>query len=401
MVNDWKDVESIGSTVKAIEDSLMRVKNKWSKIKADNLALLSKLGVVNFEKNLVLNVINSFNFGIVVTDVRDNICLINDSLLRLLNRKREDSLGLPLGKVLEHDEILSFISAQEMRNQNNTPEHIETSFPELAPRDIFLVSLTVLNDHEGSFLGKMISIKPITREKAIEEAQNEFIAHIAHELKTPLTSVKSYSEMLIDGDAEDPEIKKEFYNNINEEADRLTILIENLLNISRSQMGGLTLNKGLVKTDWLARDSLAAIETAVQKKHILLEKNLPESFPSLVGDKELLKVAIINFLNNAVKYNPENGKIAFSLRDENGLAIFDIIDTGCGVSKEDLPHIFDKFYRSTDSHIRDQTGSGLGLAIASEIIHLHGGEIEVESEPGKGSHFSIRLPKEEYYIGKQ
>ena len=145
----------------------------------------------------------------------------------------------------------------------------------------------------------------------------------------------------------------------------------------------------------------AAIESAAQNKHIILEKNLPETFPSLFGDKELLKVAIINILNNAVKYTPENGKITFSLSDQNGLAIFDVIDTGYGVSKEDLAHIFDKSYRSTDPQVREQTGSGLGLAIASEIIDLHGGEIEVESEPGEGTHFSIRIPKEEYYIGKQ
>jgi signal transduction histidine kinase len=207
--------------------------------------------------------------------------------------------------------------------------------------------------------------------------------------------------MLIDGDIDDSEMKKEFYNTINEEADRLTALIHNLLSISRIEMGSLTLNKGLVKTDWLAGDSVSAIESAAQNKHIVLEKNLPETFPSLVGDKELLKVAIINILNNAVKYTPEKGKITFSLSDLNGLAIFDIVDTGHGISKEDLAHIFDKSFRSTDPHVREQTGSGLGLAIASDIIHLHGGEIEVESELGEGTHFSIRIPKEEYYIGKQ
>ncbi len=401
MVSDSAAGESIDLTIKTVEHSLMQIKEKLTKIETNNVALASKLGVTTFEKNQVVNILDSINFGIVITDIQDNVSLMNKYLLRLLNRKQEDVRDRPLADILEHDEILSFISELESGQQNNNTRHFETTFPELASGDIFSVSLIVLKDGESRFVGKMISIRKITREKAVEEAQREFITHIAHELKTPLTSIKSYSEMLMDGDIDDAEMKKEFYNTINAEADRLTALIQNTLNISRIEMGSLALNKGLVKTDWLAEDSIAAVETAAQEKHIILDKTFPEIFPTLVGDKELLKVAIINFLSNAVKYTPENGKITFSLTDLNGLVVFDVIDTGFGISKDDLPHIFDRSFRSLDPKIRDQSGSGLGLAIASEIIHLHGGEIEVESEPGEGTHFLIRLPKEEYYIGKQ
>jgi signal transduction histidine kinase len=112
-------------------------------------------------------------------------------------------------------------------------------------------------------------------------------------------------------------------------------------------------------------------------------------------------VAIINILGNAVKYTPEDGHIQFMLTEQDDFAIFEVTDDGYGISKEDLPHVFDKFYRSTDPRITEQTGSGLGLALTSEIVRLHGGEIEVNSKPDEGSHFKIRLPKEEYYLGKQ
>ncbi len=401
MVSDPADGESIGLTIKSFEHTLVKIQEKLTKIETDNVALASKLGVTTFEKNQVVNILDSINFGIVITDIQDTVSLMNKYLLRLLHRKQEDVRDHPLADILEHDEILSFISELESGQQNNNAQHLETTFPDLAPGDIFSVSLIVLKDGEGRFVGKMISIRKITREKAAEEAQREFITHIAHELKTPLTSIKSYSEMLMDGDIDDAEMKKEFYNTINAEADRLTALIQNTLSISRIEMGCLMLNKGLVKTDWLAEDSIAAVETAAQKKHIILDKNFPEVFPTLVGDKELLKVAIINFLSNAVKYTPENGKITFSLTDLNGSVVFDVIDTGVGISHDDLPHIFERSFRSLDPKIRDQSGSGLGLAIASEIIHLHGGEIEVESEPGEGTHFLIRFPKEDYCIGKQ
>ncbi|MEN8799843.1 MAG: ATP-binding protein, partial [Flavobacteriaceae bacterium] len=167
----------------------------------------------------------------------------------------------------------------------------------------------------------------------------------------------------------------------------------------RMEMGNLTINTALVKTDILVKDSFAAIETAANNKNIFLEKNVSENSPSLMGDKELLKVGIINILNNAVKYTPQNGKITLSLFNQNGHIIFDVVDTGYGISSKDLPYIFDKTYRSADPLVREVSGSGLGLAITQEIIALHGGEIEVHSESGKGAQFTIKLPQEEHILG--
>ena len=128
---------------------------------------------------------------------------------------------------------------------------------------------------------------------------------------------------------------------------------------------------------------------------------MPDIFPTLIGDKELLKIAVINILGNAVKYSPENTEITYSLLEERDMVVIDITDTGYGIGKEDLPHIFDKFYRSKESDILEQTGSGLGLPMAAEIINLHGGEIEVESEKSEGTKFTIRIPKEQYFVGDQ
>jgi two-component system phosphate regulon sensor histidine kinase PhoR len=207
--------------------------------------------------------------------------------------------------------------------------------------------------------------------------------------------------MLMGGEIVDDETQKEFYNTISEETDRLARLIENLLNISKIEMGSLSLNTGLVKTRSLVKDCIAAIEAPAQKKHITIEKNLPDKFPSLVADKELLKVALINILGNAVKYTPENNTITFALTEQDNTIIFDVIDTGYGISGEDLPHVFDKFYRSAETNVAEQTGSGLGLSITLEIIHLHSGEVEVQSDLGKGTHFTISIPKEQYYLGRQ
>jgi signal transduction histidine kinase len=247
----------------------------------------------------------------------------------------------------------------------------------------------------------MIMFNNITREKAAEKVTQEFTAHLSHELITPLSTIKSYSEMLMDGEIDEIETQKEFYNTINSETDRLTRLIKDLLNLSKIELGSLTLNKNLVKSDWFFGDCIAAVEGAAQQKNISIQKHLPDNFPSFMGDKDQLKIAFNNILSNAVKYSPSNSEILFSLREENNMLIFDIKDSGYGISEEDLSHIFDKFYRSNNPEIAEKQGTGLGLAITSEIVGLHEGEIKVQSELGNGSHFIIKIPKEEYYLGKQ
>jgi len=391
----------IGPIIESLEQSLVQIKERLNQIETDNMELTSKLGVITFEKNQIINILDSINFGIIITDIQGNVNHINYYMLNLLNRTLADVVDRPFGEILSHDEIASFISLQGTVEQTKTVSHIETTFPELAPEEIFQVSSSDLSDGEGAVIGKVIFAKNITMEKSAEKAKHEFITHVAHELRTPLTTIKSYNEMLMGGEINDGETQKEFYNTISEETDRLSRLIENLLNISKMEMGSLSLSTGLVKTDWLVQDCIAAIEAPAQKKHITTEKNLPDKFPSLVGDKELLKVAIINILGNAVKYTPENGTITFSLNEQNNTIIFDVIDTGYGISQEDLPHVFDKFYRSADPNVAKQTGTGLGMAITLEIIHLHGGKIEVQSELGKGTRFTITIPKEQYYLGKQ
>ena len=246
----------------------------------------------------------------------------------------------------------------------------------------------------------MISIRNITIAKMAEESQQQFIAHVAHELRTPLTNIKSYSEMLMDGEVTDREMQREFYNTINAETDRLASLVHTLLNISKIEMGSMTVNKGLVRTDWFVDGCLLAIEATARDKHLTIERRMPDNFPSLLADKELLQGAIINVLGNALKYTPEHGKITFAISDQDEAVAFEVIDSGYGIAAEDLPHIFEKFYRSNDNNITAQKGSGLGLAITAEIVHLHGGHIDVQSHAGVGTHVTVRIPKAEHYLGK-
>ncbi len=387
--------------VENLEQSLGAIKERLGQIEGDNVDLASRLGAIGFERNQVFSILDSIQLGIVITDIQENVTHLNEFMSKLLKQPLEKLLDRPFGEILDNDDIAAFLSQQETLGRTTTLSHTETSFPELAPGEVFQVSASYLKDRQGSPIGKLVLLKNVTSEKLAEKAREDFIAQIAHELLTPLTNIRSYSEMLMDGEVDDLEMQKEFCNTINNETNRLTGLVKNLLNLSKMEMGSLTLEKGLVRTDVFADDCLAAIEATAREKQISIEKHLPDNPPSLYADKELLKAAVINVLGNALKYTPEKGNISFTIRDEDRMLIFEIADTGYGISEEDLPRIFEKFYRSSNPAVTEQAGTGLGLPMTAEIVHLHDGKIEVQSKLGEGARFSISIPREEYHLGKQ
>ena len=381
--------------IEDLEQSLSFMHKKLNELRITNIELNSKVGVISFEKNQFVRIIDSINLGILMTDMHNNIHNINEYMIKLFDLKREAVIDHPLKDVLRNDDLVSFIIQQD------TIEYQDMSFPDQAPGEVFLVTLAHFMGAEGTPIGKVITFRNITSIKMVQKAQQEFIAHVAHELRTPLTNIKSYSEMLMDQEVESAEMQKEFFNTINQETTRLADLVQSLLSLSKMEMGGLTINKGLLRTDWLVDGSLSAVEASARDKRITIEKKLPDIFPSIMADKELLKSAIINVLGNAVKYTPADGKIIFSIFEQDNTIVIEITDTGYGLAPEDLSHVFEKFYRSNNPQVAGQTGSGLGLAIAAEIVHLHNGEIEVQSKLGEGSQFTIKIPREDYQLGNQ
>ncbi len=387
--------------VRDLEQSFFKIQETISKTESENAAIAGQLGAATYERNQISKIIDSIDFGIIITDIQDRISFINSYMAHLLKRNKADLIHLGLSDIFPEENVQEFLSHQRSGSTISAMSCLETELPACAPEEVFRISLSYLKDNEGSVVNKMISIQNISQQKAAEKTQHEFIANVAHEFLTPLTTINSYAEMLIDDEVSDRELQKEFYNTISEEVGRLSSFIQNLLNMSKIEMGGLTLDSGLVKTDWLITDCLTAVEKAAVEKQITLKQNMPDNFPTLIGDKELLKIAIINLLGNAVKYTPQGGQINFSLSQADQEVVFEVSDTGYGIAADELPQIFDKFFRSKNPNILEEKGSGLGLAMTAEIIQLHGGSIEAQSELDKGTHFTVRLPREEFYLGNQ
>ena len=392
--------ESVLMTVKHLDRTLTETRDELMKTIEQNSELSSKLGIATFEKQQVYRILDSLDFGILILDSQSGIRQVNRHMLMLLNLKREELQGKPFAEAIRHEQ-LAFLAENRSSGPHRDHSSIDAQFEKGAPGRFFRLTCRPVLDYAGDSIGTLIIAEDITRAKIAEKAQDQFIAQVAHELFTPLTSMKAYAEMLMSGEVKNPEMQKEFYNTINDETDRLTSLIKNLLNVSKMEAGSLTIERALVRTDWLLDQCLEAVEATAKGKHIAIKKQLPDKFPILLGDKALLQVILVNILGNAVKYTPANGTVRVSLMEQDQNVFFIVADSGCGISPDDQTHIFDKFYRGTSDAVREQTGSGLGLATALQIAKLHGGSITVESEVGKGSSFTVRIPSEAYSLEKQ
>ncbi|MGD8846647.1 MAG: ATP-binding protein [Desulfobacteraceae bacterium] len=385
---------------KDLIESLQQVKEYLGAMEEKNTELTSRIGLVQFEKEQIGKILDTIRLGIIITDINANVVHMNAYVLNLLGLQQSESLDRPLDEIIDHPKALEFLTADSASPETGGETGIDIEWRDLAPGETYHLTRSFLCDSNDRPSGKMILLRNITREKAMEQATRDFTAHLSHELLTPLTTIQSYSEMLVDDEIEETETRNEFYNTIYEETERLSRLIKDILTFSRLENGNMTIEKGLVRSDWLYNDSLAAINGSALKKGITVEKILPDNNPSLIGDKEQLKGAIINILGNAVKYTPEGGTIRFELSEKDEMVAFDIHDTGCGIAQDEQPHIFTKFFRSKNSAVAEQPGTGLGLAIAHEIVMLHEGKLTVESQFGQGSQFTIKIPKEEYYLEK-
>jgi two-component system phosphate regulon sensor histidine kinase PhoR len=233
----------------------------------------------------------------------------------------------------------------------------------------------------------------VTKEKEVAQMKNDFVSNVSHELRTPLASIKAYVEMLIDGEAEDDRTKREFYDVIQNEANRLSRLIDDILNISRIESGVVKVNKQPQSLGVIIKEAVEVITPQAKQKNIAVNEGMTPIFYQALADRDMLYQGLLNLLSNAVKYTPEGGRIDVqSAVDEvKRTVVVRIADTGVGIPAKDLPYVFDKFYRS-EANNRMAKGTGLGLSLVKQIIEtVHGGTVFVESTVGKGSCFGFEL----------
>jgi len=225
----------------------------------------------------------------------------------------------------------------------------------------------------------------------LDATRREFVANVSHELRTPLTIIQGYTEAVVDGLARNEEQRQQYLQNILGETLRLRRLVDDLLDLRRMEAGKIDIERGPVDPGQLVRHIMEKFAGVAAEKGVSLETKVPEEVPAVYGDGDRLAQVLINLVDNALRVTPSGGRVELAVLPENGRVSVAVRDTGPGIPAEELPLIWERFYKGDRSRQRGTGGSGLGLAIARQIVELHGGDIKVDSAPGRGTTFTFSL----------
>lgn len=337
-------------------------------------------------------IIYSISDAVIVTDASDRLLMANEPAGEIFGFKLEQATLKPIDELITKDELVKLIKS----SRNSRVRHVKHELVFESPETPFTYNCTIscIYDDDNEVCGVVVVLHDITREKEISQMKNDFVSHVSHELKTPLASITAYSEMLVDGEANDEKTRSEFYSIIQNQAQRLNRLIEDILNVSRIESGLIKVNKESVSTALIVRDAVQMIKSYAAEKEITVEDQTSIVFDQVSADKDMISQVVINLLSNAVKYTPNGGKITVNseVDESEGVARVTITDTGVGIPADEISHVFDKFYR-VKANNKCAKGTGLGLNLVKQIVEkVHQGRIFVTSEVGKGSSFGFELP---------
>ena len=372
-----------------------------SAARADEAALASReleirLRIATAERQHAEAIIKSISDAVLVTDTFDELVLANESAARTFEFELDRSQRLRVDQVLKDPKVVSLI--REMRRGDGprgrrVVEHRVNTSSGARTFKITLSPVSASGAGDDGATGVVAVLHDVTHEKEVSEMKNDFVSNVSHELRTPLASIKAYVELLIDGEADDEKTKREFYEVIQNEANRLGRLIDNILNISRIESGLVKVERKPQSLTVVVKDALEVIAPQAAQKNITLVERLTPVFYQTNADRDMLYQAVLNVLSNAVKYTPAGGEIRVetSVDEARRKVVTRVSDTGVGIPSQDLPFVFDKFYRS-EANNKMAAGTGLGLSLVKHIVEVvHHGRMFAESQVGKGSTFGFEL----------
>ncbi len=339
------------------------------------------------EKERTETIVEQAFSGIMVVDPAQTILAVNPEVETLTGYGAHELLGKQLCDVFPpelwgEDSLLC-----EVMLSGKRVAPIEASLEgKTRTRDV-LLGVTPIRE------GYLFNFSDVSRLKEVDRLKSSIVANVSHELRAPLASIKAYTELLLDNlEGDDRAVRHRFLTIIDQETDWLTELINGLLDLSRLESERYTARMDFLSINEVIDGVIALLDIQISKKNIAVQLDMPSKLPLIIGDKEMITIVIKNLVSNAIKFSSEGGLISVAVRAEGDVLIIEVADHGIGIPQEDIPLLFTKFYRSRLVREAGIRGTGLGLVLAKEAVEMHDGTIEVQSEPGVETRFSVTLP---------
>jgi two-component system phosphate regulon sensor histidine kinase PhoR len=370
------EIGQLGHAINAMADSLQQQVERISE-----------------NENRLKSVLDGMMSGILMIDREERIVLMNRAAEEYLGFASEELLGKPYTLANQQFEFTDII-----RECMETHEHVRDEVVFYFPEERILeVSVNPMSGTDDQWAGVLVVLHNITAVRRLERMRSEFVANVSHELKTPVAAVKGFAETLLAGALNDKDTARTFLQIIYDESERLNRLIGDILELSKIESKRIPLQFSPVYLNDFAATTMHMVAAEAERKHISMEMDVGEELV-LEADEDRLRQIVLNLLSNAISYTPEGGRVRVLAEALPADAEHDdrvrlmIADTGIGIPKNDVPRIFERFYRVDKARSRSSGGTGLGLSIVKHLVDLHKGTIAVESEVGTGTRFIIDLP---------
>jgi two-component system, OmpR family, phosphate regulon sensor histidine kinase PhoR len=345
-------------------------------------SLKQMLDTVSEEQRKLTTVLAGITDGVILTDSRGNVILANPAAEKLFGFDLSIAEGKPLIEAIHDHEVVQVLGRCLKTGAEQTIQ-----IDSLKNQFIRVIAIPLTGN---KISGAILLVQDLTAMRSLQTMRREFVGNISHELRTPLAGMKAIVNTLQDGAIDDRDTAIKFLNNLETEIDSMSQMVVELIELSRIETGRVKLKLEPVNLNDLIQKALVRLEPLAERRNISLLTNLAIDLPPVQADAERILTVITNLVHNAIKFTPDGGKATIQTEIENQSVKVSVTDTGIGISKEDLSHIYERFFKADKS--RSSGGTGLGLAIAKHIVLAHGGKVGVQSEEGSGSVFSFTLP---------
>ncbi len=333
-------------------------------------------------------ILENMSSGVILVAKDRKIVLVNPAAEELLEYSKLDLIGKRHVEATRHPEISDSIEECFW-----TREKIKRDIVLYYPREKTLqINFIPMKNENNEILGVVVILNDLTDIRKLEQIRTDFVANVSHELKTPITSIRGFTETLLDGAYEDVETSLNFLNIIKSESDRLLQIVNDLLELSKIESNTFSLNMEDFNLNNLVELIRQTLETKINQHELHLDIQIDNDL-HIYADKSKVSQILLNLINNAIMYTPIGGKICVGARMTDDFFEIAVEDNGIGIAKENLTRIFERFYRVDRSRSRNKGGTGLGLAIVKHLVESHHGTISVKSKVGEGTKFNIQLPK--------